>query len=250
VESVLTSTAHSVGLTASSVAERSETSVALVTGGAGFIGSSIVRALEADGHHVVVLDRQGEPAVDLADEDAVRRAARRVVGDFGRCDVVVHAGVTFERAALSDLDAALMRRVMSVNVESVLWLMQELTPAMSEHGFGRVILLVSDTFWDPPPVPDMLPYIVSKGALIGAARSLARSLGGCGITVNCVAPGLTPSPNGGMGADLIEEVRRRQAVPRTLVPNDVAQVVAFLARPESQALTGQTLCPDGGLVFR
>lgn len=224
--------------------------VAIVTGGAGFIGSAIVDALEASGHHVVVLDRQGEPAVDLADEDAVRQAARGVLWDFGRCDVLVHAGVAFERASLPDLDAILMRRVMSVNVESVLWLMQELAPAMSEREFGRVILLVSDTFWDPPPVSDMLPYIVSKGALIGAARSLARSLGDSGITVNCVAPGMTPPPNGGMGPDLIEDVRRRQAVPRTLVPDDVAQVVAFLARPESQALTGQTLCPDNGLVFR
>lgn len=224
--------------------------VALVTGGAGFIGSAIVDALEASGHHVVVLDLHGQPSVDLADEDAVRTAARRVLRDFGRCDVVVHAGVAFERASLPELDATLMRRVMSVNVESVLWLLQELTPTMSAREFGRVVLLVSDTFWDPPPVLDMLPYITSKGALIGAARSLARSLGGSGITVNCVAPGMTPPPDGGMGADVVEAVRRRQTLPRALVPNDVAQVVAFLARPDSQALTGQTLCPDGGLVLR
>jgi len=228
--------------------------VALVTGGAGFIGSAIVKALEADGHRVVVLDRHGpsavDLAVDLADEEAVRAAARRVLGDFGRCDVLVHAGVAFGRAALSALDAGLMRTVMAVNVESVLWLLQELTPAMSARRFGRVVMLVSDTFWDPPPVSDMLPYIASKGALIGAARSLARSLGGSGITVNCVAPGITPPPGGGMGPDLAEAVRQRQALPRTLVPDDVAQVVAFLARPGSEALTGQTLCPDGGLVLR
>jgi len=239
----------SVDSATSTVAETSPP-VALVTGGAGFIGSAIVGALEASGHRVVVLDRHGQPAVDLADEHAVRTVARGILRDFGRCDVVVHAGVAFERASLAELDAGLMRKLMSVNVESVVWLLQELTPAMSARGFGRVVLLVSDTFWDPPPVPDLLPYIISKGALIGAARSLARSLGGSGITVNCVAPGMTPPPAGGMGPDIVEAVRRRQALPRTLVPNDVAQVVAFLARAESQALTGQTLCPDGGLVLR
>lgn len=226
--------------------------VAVVTGGAGFIGSAIVKALEAKGHQVAVLDREGEFAVDLGQEHQVRKAAHLVLERFGRCDVLVHAGVAFERAALRDLDAAFWRGIMAVNVESALWLAQEFTPAMAQRGFGRIVLLVSDTLWDPPPLSDMLPYIASKGALVGVARSLARSLGAEGITVNCVAPGLTPPPVApdGIGPDFVEDVRRRQAMPRTLVPDDVASTVAFLALPEAQAFTGQTLCPDGGLVLR
>jgi NAD(P)-dependent dehydrogenase (short-subunit alcohol dehydrogenase family) len=237
--------------------EAADAPVAVVTGGAGFIGAAIVERLKAEGHRVAVLDRESEYPVDLADEQAVRSVARMLLADLGRCDVIVHAAACFELATLADLDAGVLRRVMAVNVESPLWLLQELSPGMSERGHGRVVLIVSDTFFNPPPVPDMLPYITSKGALIGAARSLAKSLGPQGITVNCVAPGMTPPPGGGMGPDLadverelVEDVRRRQSVPRSLVPMDVAQVVAFLARPEAQAMTGQTLCPDGGLVFR
>ncbi|HOZ59940.1 MAG TPA: SDR family oxidoreductase [Nakamurella multipartita] len=239
------------------MADVSTKPVALVTGGAGFIGSAIVAVLQAQGHHVAVLDRSGDYAVDLADEASVRQAARAVLADFGRCDVIVHAAASFELSALPDLTAEIFRRVIAVNVESALWLIQELSPAMTERHFGRIVFIVSDTFFNPPPVPNMLPYVTSKGALIGAARTLARALGPEGITVNCVAPGMTPPPGGGMGPDmaaieeqLVEDVRQRQAVPRSLVPADVANVVGFLARPEAEALTGQTICPDGGLVFR
>lgn len=220
-----------------------------MTGGAGFIGSAVVDLLRSSGHHVVALDLHGDPSVDLSDEQAVRAAARTVLAEHGRVDVLVHAGVSFQRAALADLDASVLRNVMAVNVEAPLWLVQEFEPGMAERGFGRVVFLVSDTFFSPPPVSDMLPYIASKGALIGAARSLARSLGASGITVNCVAPGLTPPPVDVMEQHVTDDVLRRQALPRPLVPNDVAEVVKFLARPESQAITGQTLCPDGGLVL-
>jgi NAD(P)-dependent dehydrogenase (short-subunit alcohol dehydrogenase family) len=237
--------------------EPSDKPVAVVTGGAGFIGAAIVERLEADGHRVAVLDRASDYPVDLCDEQAVRSAARKVLSDYGRCDVIVHAAASFELATLTNLRAEVFRRVMAVNVESPLWLLQELSPGMAERRFGRVVLIVSDTFFNPPPVADMLPYVTSKGALIGAARSLAKSLGPQGITVNCVAPGMTPPPGGGMGSDLaevekalVEDVRQRQSVHRSLVPLDVATVVAFLVRPEAEMMTGQTLCPDGGLVFR
>jgi 3-oxoacyl-[acyl-carrier protein] reductase len=226
--------------------------VAVVTGGNGFIGSAIVRHLTAGGHDVVVVDREGDFCADLATETDVRRVARRVLDEYGRCDVLVHAAVAFERSTLECLDASLLRTVMAVNVEAPLWLLQEFAPGMKARDFGRAVFLVSDTFWDPPAVSDMLPYITSKGALIGAARSLARSLGKDGITVNCVAPGMTPPPVSapGLGKDLAAAVVGRQALPRSLVPDDVAVVVAFLATPGAQALTGQTICPDGGLVLR
>lgn len=219
---------------------------AVVTGGAGGIGSAIVRALEGSGHEVAILDRTGEFAVDLAEEAAVREVA----GRLGPRDVLVHTAATFERAALADLDRATWRHVQAVNVESVLWLCQELTPSMIERGFGRVILIASNTVWRPP-LDDFLPYVASKATLIGVGRSLAKALGRHGITVNCVAPGLTRTPftEQDLSTPMFDEVAARQSVPRSLMPDDTAGIVAFLASDAAGTITGQTIVADGGSVF-
>jgi 3-oxoacyl-[acyl-carrier protein] reductase len=95
--------------------------------------------------------------------------------------------------------------------------------------------------------------VTSKG---GAGRigqgPLAVGHGGDGIAFTCVAPGLTDTPaaRAGQPDELFAAVAARQALPRTLVPRDVAATVAFLASDAAAALTGQTLCVDGGLVLR
>jgi NAD(P)-dependent dehydrogenase (short-subunit alcohol dehydrogenase family) len=219
---------------------------AVVTGGAGGIGGAIVRALIDTGHEVAVLDRSGEFAVDLGDEAEVRSVAARL----GPRDVLVHAAAAFDRASLAELDAATWRRVQAVNVESALWLCQELTPAMIERGFGRIVFITSNTVWRPPG-PDFLPYVASKATLVGIARSLAKPLGAHGITVNCVAPGLTRTPftEADLPEEAFEDVLAGQAVPRSLVPDDTAGVVAFVVSDGAATVTGQTLNADGGSVL-
>jgi pyridoxal 4-dehydrogenase len=227
------------------------TRVAAVTGGAGAIGGAIAVGLHTAGHEVAILDRNGDPPVDLAERDEVRAAVAAVLERHGRCDVLVHAAAAFDRASLFDLDQQEWRRVQSVNVESALWLAQAIAPGMAERGFGRIVFVVSDTVWDPP-AGDLLAYVASKAALIGIGRTLARSLGRDGITVNCVAPGLTPTPAAVAGTppEAFAAVRSRQAIGRDLAPDDIAAVVTFLASDAAGAVTGQTLCADGGLVLR
>jgi NAD(P)-dependent dehydrogenase (short-subunit alcohol dehydrogenase family) len=225
--------------------------VAVVTGGAGAIGGAIVTALDHAGHTVEVLDRAGDPPFDLANADDIKAAAARVLDAHGRCDVLVHAAAAFDRTPLAGLDLETWRHVQAVNVESALWLSQAFAPGMAKHGFGRIVFVVSDTVWEPP-APDLLAYIASKAALIGVGRTLARALGRDGITVNCVAPGLTPTPAAiaDTPPEAFAEVQARQAIDRPLTPDDVASAVVFLVTDAAGAVSGQTLCVDGGLILR
>ena len=224
--------------------------VAVVTGGAGAIGRAITDAFRENGHRTVVLDRVGEVVCDLSSEASTRAAAAAVLERFGRCDVFVHCAAAFDQATLVDVDAATWRHVQAVNVESALWLAQAFTPGMAQRGFGRVIVIISDTFWSPPPV--LLPYVASKGALLGIVRSLAVGLGPAGIAVSAVAPGLTDTPAARTvnTDEQFDATVERQALRRRLIPEDTAAAVAFLASDGAAAMTGQVLCADGGLVLR
>ena len=239
-----------------------------MTGGAGAIGGAIVAALRADGLRVIVLDREdpdgaadpgradpggADPGggadairVDLADAEAVAAAAEQI----GACGVLVHAAAAFDRFDLAGLDLGALRRVQAVNVEAGLILARAFAPGMAAAGFGRIIFITSNTV-QRPPRSDLLPYVASKSALEGIVRTLAIDLGPSAITVNAVAPGLTRTPSAAAAmAAAFESVRLAQAIPRTLDPGDIAGPVAFLASDAARAITGQTLCVDGGLVFR
>lgn len=223
--------------------------VAVVTGGAGAIGGAIATRLAAS-HSVVVLDRTGDVVVDLGDPEDVRRAARLVLDRYGRCDVLVHAAAMVAFGPFDQFELDAWRRVQAVNVESALLLTQAFAPGMRDRGFGRVIFIVSNTFWRPPGA-HMLAYVASKGALIGMARALAVGLGGEGIAVTAVAPGLTRTPaTDVVPAEEFDDVAAHQALARPLTPEDTAAVVAMLAGDDAAALTGQTLMVDGGLVLR
>ncbi|MCS7478027.1 SDR family NAD(P)-dependent oxidoreductase [Umezawaea endophytica] len=229
-----------------------ERRVAVVTGGTGAIGTAIVAALDASGHRTVAIGRtSGDVVCDLSSETATRRAAAEVLERYGRCDVLVHCAGAIDPMPLGDLDAKRWREVQAVNVESALWLAQAFSPGMAGRGFGRVILICSNTAWSPPGA-GFLPYVASKGAVLGVMRALAVELGGDGIAVTAVAPGLTDTPIArGVNHDgQFEAVVANQAMKRPLVPEDTAHAVAFLASAGAQALTGQVLVVDGGLVMR
>jgi NAD(P)-dependent dehydrogenase (short-subunit alcohol dehydrogenase family) len=237
--------------------------VALVTGGAQGIGFACARRLGRDGLRVVVADRDADGAaaaareigegaeaetVDLAVEDEVRALTARLLERHDRVDVLVNNAAQLGRAAFAGLDLATFRRFHTVNVEAPFLLCAGLVPAMAQAGWGRIVNVVSNTVWAPPP--GLFAYVTSKGGLLGFTRALAVELGGDGITVNAVAPGLTPTPSStaDMSPEAFAAVREQQAVPRALAPDDIAAAVAYLASDGAGAVTGQALRVDGGVV--
>jgi 3-oxoacyl-[acyl-carrier protein] reductase len=225
--------------------------IAVVTGGAGAIGTAITGVLQGTGHRTVVLDRNADVDCDLSSEASTRAAAAAVLDRHGRCDVLVHCAAVFDRATIADVDAATWRRVQAVNVESALWLVQAFAPGMAQRRFGRIVFIASDTVWAPPH-PAMLAYIASKGALLGVMRTLAVTLGADGIGVSAVAPGLTDTPGARTRNDdeHFGGVVSGQALKRRLTPDDTAAAVGYLVSDAAAAMTGQVMCADGGLMMR
>jgi 3-oxoacyl-[acyl-carrier protein] reductase/(S)-1-phenylethanol dehydrogenase len=235
--------------------------VALVTGGARGIGRACAERLAADGHRVVIADREGAEqaaseidgahgySVDLAEADQTLALADRLLAEHGRCDVLVNNAAQLGMYTLEQLDLETFRRFERVNIEAPLLLCSRLLPRMAESGGGRVINIVSNTVWAPPG-PGMTAYITSKGALLGMTRALAVEWGARNITVNAVAPGLTrtPATDADMPAQAFAAVRSQQSLDRELNPSDIAGAVSYLASDAAAAVSGQALRVDAGLV--
>jgi NAD(P)-dependent dehydrogenase (short-subunit alcohol dehydrogenase family) len=235
--------------------------VALVTGGARGIGRACAERLAADGYDVVIADREGAHATaseidravaetaDLADAAQVSALAERVLEHHGGCDVLVNNAAQLGRHLFGELDLETWRRFEAVSVEAPFLLCAKLIPAMVARGSGRVINIISNTIWSPPG-PGFVAYITMKSALLGMTRALAVEYGKQGLTVNAVAPGLTPTPGSTLDTpgSAFAAVRDQQAIERTLSPQDIAGAVGYLASEYASAVTGQALRVDGGLV--
>lgn len=241
---------------------RHQGKIAIVTGGSNGIGRAIVQRLASEGARVVIADvadgteasalahAAGGEALwlrcDIADEAAIRSCVKSVQQRCGEASIFVHsAAVQFVRpfAALTPEDWRLTQRV---NQESVFHFVHALLPGMRATGWGRLILIASSTFFINPL--HMTHYVTSKGALMGFAHGLAGEVGQYGITVNCVAPGLTrtASAAASLPEGFFKEMASLQAIKRSGTPEDQAGVVSFLASDDAAFITGQTILADGG----
>lgn len=234
--------------------------VAIVTGAAQGIGRAIAEKLDAEGASVVVADLNHEGAqqtasalergdaieVDVSSEESVAAMLGEVLANHGRVDALVNNAAIVPFIAWEDVDLAHWQKIIDTNLTSVYLCSRAVWEPMREAGYGRITNIASNTVM--AGTPNMAAYVAAKGGVWGFTRALATEVGGHGITVNAVAPGLTASDGvlASPHAEAFDFVQSLQAIPRRGEPADIAPTVAFLCSEEAAWVTGQMIVVDGG----
>ncbi len=239
---------------------------ALVTGGARGIGRAIALTLAGQGADVAVLDLNAEAgeatrgevealgrrsaflACDVSDAAAIEAACKGVAEALPGLDILVNnAGITRDRL-LWRLEPPDWEILLKVNLTAAYHFTRHVTRGMARKGFGRIVNIAS-VIGEMGNVGQS-NYAAAKAGLIGFTKSVAKEFAAKGITVNAVAPGFIETDmTAGLDPRMREAMQAAIPARRMGVAQDVANVVAFLASPESGYVTGQVLRVDGGMLM-
>lgn len=239
--------------------------VALVTGASRGLGVAMAKALARDGWKVAVnyasdtagaervvaaiLEAGGVAATarfDVTDEGAVRDGVTRIASILGAVDLIVN-NATGPQPFISIDDQTWQDHLDQLRffVKAPLLLLQAVLPDWRARKTGRVINIGSEVVDIGNPL--FGHYVAAKGAMLGLTRSWARELGPLGIPVNLIAPGWIPvERHRDDDPELLEEYRRNTAFQRIGTPEDVGDLVAYLASDKANYITGQTFAVNGG----
>lgn len=236
--------------------------VALVTGGSRGIGAAIAKRLADEGATVAVTYSQSKAKAealvaeitkgggralaiqaDNRDPGAVEAAVGAVAEKHGHIDILVNNAGVFDAGTVTEVTADDFDRTMDVNVKAVFLATRAAAAHMPEG--GRVISIGSNLA-ARVPWPGMSLYVLSKSALVGFTKAVARDLGPKGITVNIVHPGSTDTDMNPADGEHAGPQRGLMAIPRFNEASDVAGVVAWLAGPDGRSVTGAEFTIDGG----
>lgn len=239
-----------------------EGKTAVVTGATGGIGQAICRSLAEQGVRVVVLDRdfaraeeqasglgQGAFAIacDLSAEAEVAAAALDVEAEGG-CDILVNSAAILRPGGLDIISQSDWSAMLAVNLTGYLIASQAFGRSMLERGSGAIVHVASISGSQPQPASGA--YSASKAAVVMLSRQLAYEWGPRGVRSNCVSPGLVNTPmSAAFYADPDIKARREAMVPLGRIgdPQDMADVVLFLASERASYVNGQDMVADGGL---
>lgn len=236
--------------------------VAFVQGGSRGIGAAIVKRLAREGAIVAFTyvsspDRADEVVeaitaaggqaiaiqADSADAEALQQAVRQTVNSFGKLDILVNNAGVLAMGQLEELSLADLDRTLAINVRSVFIASQEAARHMNDN--GRIINIGS-TNAERMPFAGGAIYAMSKSALVGLTKGMARDLGSRGITVNNVQPGPVDTDMNPADGEFAELMKTMLPIGRYGKDEEIASFVAYLAGPEAGYITGASLTIDGG----
>jgi 2-hydroxycyclohexanecarboxyl-CoA dehydrogenase len=242
---------------------------AIVTGGAGGIGSAICRRLAEEGVKVGVFDLRADAAqkvaaqigngasahaCDITDLDAVRRAVAAFEAAQGPTDVLVNNAGWDKFAYFLDTTPADWEKIIAINLTGPINLHHAVLKGMQARRRGRVVNIASDAGRVGSSMESV--YSACKGGIIAFTKTIAREMARSSVTVNCVCPGPTETPllaeflgSGEQGARAHEGLKRAIPLKRLGQPDDLAGMVAFLASDDAAFMTGQVVSVSGGLTM-
>lgn len=244
----------------------SDKRVAVVTGASRGIGRAIALRLAADGRHVVLVSRSEGPlgevksqieeaggsastcAVDVGDRAALAGAIDSIIKDHGRLDILVNnAGITRDNLVLRMSDEE-WDEVIGVNLTSAFVAIRASARAMMKQRFGRIVNIASTS--GLVGNAGQANYAAAKSGLVGLSKTIARELGGKGITCNVVAPGFIQTDmTANLPSDVTDAVKGAMAIKRLGEGEDIAAAVAYVTADDAGFLTGQTIAVDGGMTM-
>ncbi|QEX20211.1 acetoacetyl-CoA reductase [Hypericibacter adhaerens] len=240
--------------------------VAIVTGAAGGMGQAIVARLVADGFKVAAVDinesalrtvvtEVGDGTVgftcDMTDEKAVRETVARIERTLGPTHALVNCIGWVGTTRFIQEDSAYWRKIIAINMESILYATHAVLPGMIERLKGKIVNISSDA--GRIGTSGEAVYAAMKAGVIAFGKSIARENARYNINVNAIAPGPTETPllKAEMEEDpeLVKRMLRLIPFRRPGKPDDMAAAVSFFCSPDSDYITGQTLSVSGGLTM-
>ena len=238
--------------------------VVIVTGAARGLGRDYARNFARDGANVVVADVKGAEGAaadasaagaraiavdtDVTDRASVEALMKRTKDEFGRLDILINnAGLWrgLAQAGLLECPDDLWDAAWRVNVDGTLKCCQAAVPLMKEHGWGRIINVSSVA-----SAQGGNAYGLTKAAVEHMTAGLAREVGKFGVTVNCLAPGISAFDGAKGQIPNFEKIVADSAVQRVGTTRDLYGAVRYLCSDEAEWVTGQTLRVDGGASAR
>tara|TARA_R110000782_G_scaffold29715_2_gene73758 strand:- start:61 stop:801 length:741 start_codon:yes stop_codon:yes gene_type:complete len=237
--------------------------VAFVTGGSRGIGAAIAKRLARDGATVVLtyvstpdrardvvgeIEATGGTALaikaDNRNAEEIEAAVNQAAAQFGQIDILVNNAGIIEIAPIDEFSIEQFDRTVDVNVRAVFVATKA---ALAHMPDGGRIITTGSNLAHRVPWPGLSLYALSKSALIGFTRGVARDLGPRKITVNVVHPGPTETDMNPAEGDIADAARSIMAIPDYSDANDTAGLVAWLAGPEAKVVTGSEFTVDSGM---
>ncbi len=233
--------------------------IVVVTGASGGMGKLVAERFLANGDTVIATDtskdalaklaadpRLATIAADVSKEDDCQAVADLAREKGGRVDVLVNVAGWFPVQPFEEVSADDFRKVIDINLTGTFLMIKAVWPLMKGRGWGRIVSVGSASTFEG--VPDQIHYVAAKAGLFGLSRSLARGMGEEGVTVNVVTPGLTSTPavKKSMPEEMIKRSVEARALKREEQPEDLVGAIFFLASPDADFISGQTINVDGG----